>query len=82
MEEAMKPRPEETVEEIALVRRMIDQGDFEELHEMVRYWRALKSFGVFAGVIRRIVIGAAAFLVALAAVNESVREGVKKWLGF
>lgn len=83
MEEAvMKPRPEEVLEEVALVRRMIDRGDFEDLHEMVKFWRAVKSFGIFAGAVRRVVIGAAALLLALATVNESVREGVKKWLGF
>lgn len=83
MEEAMtKPRSEEVAEEIALVRRMIDRGDFEELHEMVKYWKAVKSFGVFSGVIRRIVIGAAMLIGAAAVVNEAVREGIKKWLGF
>ena len=83
MEEALpKPRPEEIRDEVAFVKQMIDRGDFQELHEMIKYWKALKSFGVFAGMVRRVIIGAAIILASLAAINESVREGVKKWLGF
>lgn len=77
----MEEKTCEFQDEVAMVKQMIDRGDFKELHEMIQYWKALKSFGVFAGMVRRIAIGTAAFLVALAAISDSVREGVKRWLG-
>lgn len=76
---------EEVNDEIAYIKHMIDAGDFTEIHEMIKYWKAVKSFGVFAGMIRRLVIGAAAFIAAISAIAlsfDSAREGVKKWLGF
>lgn len=78
----MPNRGDKIQEEIALVRKMIDRGDFEEIHEMVSYWRSVKSLGALSGMVRRTVIGAAMLIGALALVNDTVRDGVRKWLGF
>jgi len=90
----MKNRDEEVAEwirkgsqmpqedEIEYIRRMIDRGDLQEIHEMVKFWRSVKVLGAFAGAARRVVIGTAILLTSLALVSESVREGLRKWLGF
>ena len=81
----MHPSPQEVTDEVAYIKHMIDVGDFDEIHEMIKYWKAVKSLGLAAGLIRRLVIGTAAFLAAVAAIAlsfDSAREGVKKWLGF
>jgi hypothetical protein len=70
--------PESDVE---LLRQLIDRGDVATIHEMVKFWKAVKAFGMFAGFVRRTVIGAAALLVAWLALNEALINGLKQWLG-
>lgn len=72
---------DEADQEVEYIRKMLDHGDFTEIHEMIKYWKALKSFGIFAGAIRRIVIGTAVLLGAVMLLNDTAREGLSKWLG-
>jgi len=75
----LKDEPET---EIELLQKLIARGDVATIHEMVSFWKAVKTLWIFSGLVRRAAIGAASVLVALAVLNESVRDGVKKWLGF
>ena len=78
MTPGLQDDPESDVE---LLRQLIARGDVQTIHEMVKFWKAVKSFGVFAGFVRRAVIGAAAFLIAWAALNEWLISGFRTWLG-
>ena len=77
----MAPELDPADDPVEFVRRMIERGDFEDLNEMVRFWRAGKTFGVFFGAVRRWVIAAAALLIAWSQLNEAAVKTVRKWLG-
>jgi len=47
--EVNKPSPHEVGDEIAYIKHMIDTGTLLRSIEMIKYWKAVRSFGVFAG---------------------------------
>jgi hypothetical protein len=77
----MAPELDPSEDPVDYIRRLIERGDFDELSEMVKWWRAGKVFGTFFGAIRRWVIASAALLIAWSQLNEAIVRLVRKWLG-